>query len=208
MLTRKLKSPTLLGTFTILAISETNLIGIATASGSTNVGDRVPHAKPGVGVIATQAYTNIVYGIKGLKLLMEGWSPEQALTKLLMEDLERSMRQVAMMDFKGRKAVFTGSDVPEYYAEIIRDDYIVVGNLLSTKEVISSMAREFETSKGSLASRMVKALHAGSKSGGDKRGEKSAALTVVSGEKVETEIKVSMHEKPIEEISRRLKFQK
>jgi uncharacterized Ntn-hydrolase superfamily protein len=101
-----------LGTFTILAISQdSNLMGVATASGSINVGDRVPHAKPGIGVIATQAYTNVVYGIKGLELLQKGLSPEEALAKLLREDSERSMRQVAIMDFKRRKAVFTGSAV-------------------------------------------------------------------------------------------------
>lgn len=183
-------------------------MGVATASGSTNVGERVPHAKPGVGVIATQAYTNIAYGIKGLQLLREGLSPEQALAKLLREDSGRNMRQVAIIDFKRRKAVFTGSNVPEYWAEIMGENYIVIGNLLSTKDVVSSMAREFETSKGSLASRLVKALQAGSKSGGDKRGEKSSALLVVSGEKVEIEIKVGMHEQPIEELFRRLKSRK
>jgi uncharacterized Ntn-hydrolase superfamily protein len=198
-----------LGTFTILAISQdSNLMGVATASGSINVGDRVPHAKAGVGVIATQAYTNVVYGIKGLELLQKGLSPEEVLAKLLREDSERSMRQVAIMDFKRRKAVFTGSAVPECWAEVVGEDYVVIGNLLSTKDVVSSMARTFEVSKGDLASRMVNVLHVGSKSGGDKRGERSAALIIVSQEKVEIEIKVGMHEKPIEELSCRLKVAK
>jgi uncharacterized Ntn-hydrolase superfamily protein len=182
-------------------------MGVATASGSTNVGDRVPHAKPGVGVIATQAYTNIAYGVKGLKLLEQGLSPEHALVKLLMEDSERNMRQVAIMDFKRRKAVFTGSNVPEFWAEVVGEDYIVVGNLLSTKNVVNSIAKEFEVSKGSLVLRMAKALQVGSKSGGDKRGERSAALMVISNEKVEIEIKVGMHAQPIEELLRLLKSQ-
>jgi uncharacterized Ntn-hydrolase superfamily protein len=183
-------------------------MGIATASGSTNVGDRVPHAKPGIGVIATQAYTNVAYGIKGLELLQGGLSPEEALNKLLNEDMGRKMRQVAIMDFKMRKAVFTGSNVPEYYAEFVGEDYIVIGNLLSTRDVVKSMAKAFEVSNGSLALRMVNALQAGSKCGGDKRGERSAALIVVSNEKVEMEIKVDVHEQPVEELSRRLKSQK
>lgn len=209
MHTKASKTQASLGTFSILAISQdSSLMGVATASGSTNVGDRVPHAKPGIGVIATQAYTNVAYGIKGLELLQEGLSPEEALKKLLNEDIERNMRQVAIMDFKGRKAVFTGSDVPKHCAEFVGEDFIVIGNLLSTKGVVNSMAREFETSKGSLASRLLKALQAGSESGGDKRGERSAALIVVSGERVEVEIRVGMHEHPIEELFRRLNFQK
>lgn len=194
------------GTFSILAIShDSGLMGVATASGSTSVGDRVPHAKPRVGVIATQAYTNVTYGIKGLELLVKGLSPKESLDKLLMEDPDREMRQVAIMDFKGRKAVFTGVKTPEFRREIVGKDYVVLGNLLAGKEVVNSMAREFERSSGDLASRMVRALKAGSESGGDRRGEKSAALIVVGTEKVEVEIRVDMHETPIEELHRKLK---
>jgi uncharacterized Ntn-hydrolase superfamily protein len=193
------------GTFSILAISpDSKLMGVAVASGSTSVGDRVPHAKPGVGVIATQAYTNVAYGIQGLKLLAKGLSPKEALDRLLMEDPELELRQVAVMDFKRRKAVFTGAKAPEFRGEIVGEDYVVVGNLLSEKEVASSMAKEFECSCGDLAWRMTKALKAGSESGGDRRGEKSATLIVVGTEKVEVEIKVDKHVNPIEELFRKL----
>jgi uncharacterized Ntn-hydrolase superfamily protein len=195
------------GTFSILAISPgSKLMGVAVASGSTSVGDRVPHAKPGVGVIATQAYTNVAYGIKGLKLLSEGLIPEEALKRLLMEDPESELRQVAIMDFKKRKAVFTGAKAPEFRGELVGDDYIVIGNLLTRKEVVSSMAKEFENSSGDLICRLSTALKAGSESGGDKRGEKSAAIIIVGTQKVEVKINVNAHEKPIEELCRRLSF--
>ncbi len=194
-----------LGTFSILAISpDSRLMGVAVASGSTSVGDRVPHAKPGVGVIATQAYTNVAYGIRGLELLARGLSPEQTLDRLLMEDSGRELRQVAVMDFNGRKAVFTGVNAAEFRGEIVGDSYVVVGNLLAGKEVVKSMAEEFERSSGDLAWRMARALKAGSESGGDRRGEKSAALIVVSTEKLEVEIKVDKHANPIGELFRRL----
>ena len=206
METSKAKIPS--GTFSILAISsDSNLMGVAAASGSTHVGDRVPHAKPGIGVIATQAYTNTTYGIKGLELLTNGLTPQETLNTLLEEDPERNLRQVAIMDFKRRKAVFTGADAPKYHAEIMGDDYVVIGNLLSKKEVTSNMAQEFESSNGDLAWKMVKALKAGSESGGDKRGEKSAALVVIGTEKVEVEIAVDTHKNPIEELFRKLKSQ-
>jgi uncharacterized Ntn-hydrolase superfamily protein len=196
------------GTFSILAISHSSgSLGVAVASGSAHVGDRVPHAKPGVGVIATQAYTNIVYGIKGLELLRKGLSPTEALNKLLSEDSESEKRQVAIMDFKGRKAVFTGAGVPAYSSEIVGKDYVVMGNLLSTETVVASMAKAFESSSGNLALRLVGALEAGSKSGGDRRGEVSAALIVISSEKVEVEIKVGFHENPIEKLFQELRLQ-
>jgi len=194
------------GTFSILAISpNSKFMGVAVASGSTSVGDRVPHAKPGIGVVATQAYTNIVYGIKGLELLMKDLTPQETLKTLLEGDSERSLRQVAIMDFKRRKAVFTGANAPEFHAETMGKDYIVVGNLLAKNEVVSNMAEQFESSRGDLPWRMVKALKTGSESGGDKRGEKSAALIIVGKEKVEIEIKVDAYENPIEELFRKLK---
>jgi uncharacterized Ntn-hydrolase superfamily protein len=195
----------LTGTFSILTISpDSRLMGVAVASGSTSVGDRVPHAMPGVGVIATQAYTNVAYGIRGLELLAKGLSPKVAVDRLLMEDPERELRQVAIMDFKRRKAAFTGVNAPEFRGEIVGEDYVVVGNLLAGKEVVSSMATEFESSSGSLAWRMAGALKAGSESGGDRRGEKSAALIVVSTEKVEVEVKIDRHVNPIKELFRKL----
>jgi uncharacterized Ntn-hydrolase superfamily protein len=194
-----------LGTFSILAMSpDSRLMGVAVASGSTSVGDRVPHAKPGVGVIATQAYTNVAYGIKGLELLANGLSPKQTLDRLLMEDPRRELRQAAIMDFKRRKAVFTGVNAPEFRGEIVGESYVVIGNLLATKEVVKSMAEEFERYSGDLAWRMAKALKAGSECGGDRRGEKSAALIVISTEEVEVEIKVDEHVNPIGELFRRL----
>lgn len=194
-----------LGTFSILAISpDSRLMGVAVASGSTSVGDKVPHAKPGVGVIATQAYTNVAYGIKGLELLTKGLSPKQTLDRLLMKDSGRELRQVAIMDFKRRKAVFTGVKAPEFHGEIVGKDYVVIGNLLAEKEVVKSMAEEFERSSGDLAWRMARALKAGSECGGDRRGEKSVALIVVSTEEVEVEIKVDKHANPIGELFQKL----
>jgi uncharacterized Ntn-hydrolase superfamily protein len=195
------------GTFSIIAISpDSKLMGIAVASGSTSVGDRVPHAKPGIGIIATQACTNINYGIKGLEWLTKGLSPQEALNKLWEGDSERSLRQVAMMDFKRRKAVFSGINVPACSAEIVGEDCVAIGNLLSRKEVISNMAKQFESSSGDLALRLTQALKAGSQRGGDRRGEKSAALIVISTGRVEVEIKVGAHENPVEELLGKLKI--
>lgn len=203
---KRLRTEGLAGTFSILAISaNSKLMGVAVASGSTAVGDRVPHAKPGIGVVATQGYTKVVYGIKGLKLLANGLSPREALDRLLMEDHGRELRQVAVMNFKRRRAVFTGANVPYWRGEAAGEDYVVIGNLLAGKNVVPSIAERFERTSGDLALRMVKALEAGSESGGDRRGERSAALVVAGLEKVEVRIKVHKHKSPIEELTRKLR---
>jgi uncharacterized Ntn-hydrolase superfamily protein len=121
-----------------------------------------------------------------------------------MEDPQKELRQAAIMDFKMRKATFTGVKAPDFCGEVVGKDYIAIGNLLTRKEVVNSMAKEFENSSGDLASRLSIALKVGSESGGDQRGEKSAALIVVSARKVETKIKIDMHEDPIAELRRKL----
>ena len=70
--------------------------------------------------------------------------------------------------------------------------------------MVSSMAREFNNSGDKLAWRLARALKAGSESGGDRRGEKSAVLIVVGTEGVEVEIRIDKHAKPIRELLRRL----
>ncbi len=196
-----------IGTFSILAISPNReLMGVATATGVKSVSDRVPHTKPGVGVIATQAYTNVAYGVKGLELLTMGLTPQEVLDRVLIEDTESELRQAAIMDFKGRKATFTGAKAPKWHGEIIGENYIAIGNLLVGKKVLTSMAKEFEASGGSLAWKMAKALKAGSKSGGDRRGEISAALIVVDTEKVVANLRVDFHKNPIEELLHKLEI--
>ena len=195
------------GTFSILASSpDSKLMGVAVASGSISVGDRVPHAKPGVGVIATQAHTNVAYGINGLELLAKGLSPKDVLERLLYEDSGRELRQVAIMDFKRRKAFFTGASVPDWHGEAAGESYVVIGNLLAGENVVLSIAEEFERTRGELAWRMVRALKAGSEAGGDRRGEKSAAIIVVDRRKVKVKMKVDEHEDPVEELIRKLGF--
>jgi len=137
------------GTFSIVArSSKFGLLGVAVASGSISVGNRVPHAKPGVGVVATQAYTNIAYGTKGLELMEGGTLPKEALDRILNEDSGRELRQVAMMDAEGNKAVFTGGRVPKWCRESSGKDYIAIGNLLARREVVDRMAEEFERIRG------------------------------------------------------------
>jgi uncharacterized Ntn-hydrolase superfamily protein len=70
------------------------------------------------------------------------------------------------------------------------------------------MAKQFERSREDLATKMVEALKAGRQAGGDRRGERSAALIVVNTERVEVEIKVDASRKPIEDLSRQLRLRR
>ncbi|MEM2936845.1 MAG: DUF1028 domain-containing protein, partial [Candidatus Bathyarchaeia archaeon] len=140
----------------------------------------VPHVEAGVGAIATQAHTNVLYGIEGLRLLKGGFPPQAALDAMLKRDPDREFRQVIIIDALGRTAAFTGKETQDWKGHRTGKDYAVAGNLLTGGEVLEAMAQSFEGSEGWLAERLMKALEAGQEAGGDRRGRVSAALLVAS----------------------------
>ncbi len=167
-------------TYSIVALDfESKLIGVGVASGSVAVGSRVPWARAGVGGVATQAYTNPMIGVWVLRFLEEGYNAGEALFRALAMDSSPSMRQVAVVSAKGDVATHTGNNVPRHYAEYRGHGYACVGNMLVSKRVVEEMCKVFNESKGSLAERLLQALEAGHREGGDIRGDHSAAILVV-----------------------------
>jgi uncharacterized Ntn-hydrolase superfamily protein len=195
-----------LTTFSMVArCPKTLTLGVCVSTAVPAVGSRVPHVEAGVGAIATQAKTNILYGINGLKLLKKGWSPQAALEAMLKEDPDRESRQVIIIDRDGRTAAFTGKETIDWKGHLIGDDYVVAGNMLVDGGVIEAMAQTFESSAGELAERLLKALEAGQETGGDKRGRVSAALVVASkqrGTEPILDLRVDEHPNPVKELRR------
>jgi D-amino-acid oxidase len=168
------------GTFSIVARDPaTGELGVGVHSRAFAVGSRVPHAKAGVGAIATQASTNVAYGVEGLALLEKGISPEDVVTRLTGVDERRDRRQLAVLDASGRVKAYTGSGTNAWAGHIEGENYSVQGNILAGEAVVKEMARAFERTKGELAERLMAALDAAQAAGGDKRGVQSAALLVV-----------------------------
>jgi uncharacterized Ntn-hydrolase superfamily protein len=160
----------------------TGQLGVAVQSHWFSVGSVVPWAEAGVGAVATQSFVDPSYGKNGLDLLRAGASAPDALKTLLARDSARDVRQVAMIDARGRVAAHTGAkDIPSA-GHIVGTNYSVQANLMLNDAVWPAMARAFESAKGDLADRMLAALDAAQTAGGDIRGRQSAALIVVTGQ--------------------------
>src|SRR5688572_7043932 len=82
----------------------TGQLGVAVQSHWFSVGSVVPWAEAGVGAIATQSFVDPSYGKNGLDLMRTGTSAPDALKTLLAKDAGRDVRQVAMIDARGRVA--------------------------------------------------------------------------------------------------------
>ena len=83
-------------------------LGVAVQSRAFGVG-LCAWARPGVGAIATQSFTERSYGPRGLDLLAAGESPADALAQLVEADEQRDFRQVAFLAADGRTAAHTGA---------------------------------------------------------------------------------------------------
>ncbi len=180
-------------TFSIIAFDPaTNELGVGVQSRAFGAGAAVPYAKPGVGAVATQASANRLYGPKAIALLEQGLSPAEVVKRITDEDSGRDTRQVAVIDTKGRSAVYTGKRVIDrnsdpkdlvhlggYAGHVTGITFSAQGNTLASEEVVKAMAAAYENGKGSMAERLMDALDAGQSKGGDTRGMQSAGILVV-----------------------------
>lgn len=169
-----------LNTFSIVGYDpETGELGVAVASKFLAVGALAPYAKARVGAIATQSWVNLEYGSKGLELLAEGLSPDEVLAKLVETDEGRELRQVGIVDAKGRSVTYSGNECYSWAGGIAGPNFACQGNILVDENTVKAMAEAFQTAQGDLADRLLQALLAGQEAGGDSRGKQSAALLVV-----------------------------
>jgi uncharacterized Ntn-hydrolase superfamily protein len=181
-------------------------MGAAVQSHWFSVGPIVPWAQVGVGAVATQANAEISYGPHALELLAGGADAATALAQLLAEDPGRASRQVAVVDSEGRVAAHTGASCMPFAGDAQGDAVSCQANIMASERVWPAMLDAYETAAGPLAARLMAALNAAERAGGDVRGRQSAAIIVVpaSGNPWDTvlSLRVEDHPEPLEELAR------
>jgi len=200
-------------TFSIVAADPAaGEVGVAVASRFFAVGTVVPHARAGVGAVATQAHANTSFGPHGLSLLSHGNNPKRVLEVLLGNDKGRSKRQVGLVTASGASASYTGTGCNAWAGGRSGPNYAVQGNILTGEEVVAAMEKAFLSTTGRpLGARLYAAIEAGDAAGGDSRGKQSAALLVCRKEggyggytDRAIDIRVDDHPEPIRELGRLL----
>ena len=179
-------------------------LGIAISSRPMCVGSICPAIRAGVGAIATQAWTNPYLPERILPRLEAGEAPEAALGAVMADEVEAAYRQVGVVDAQGRTAAFTGEAADPAKGHRLGDQVSIQGNMLSSEDVLDAMAEAYARAPaGDFARRLLAALAAGQKAGGDARGERSAALRIVAGESWPfVDLRVDHHETPVHELIR------
>ncbi len=192
-------------TWSIIARDQdTGRLGIAVASRFFAVGAVVPHVKPGIGGIATQALVNSFYGSEGLRLLEEGRGAADAVSALIAADPGREHRQVHAMDCHGRIGAHTGRNCVRWCGHLAGASFSVAGNMLAGAGALEATAETYERiTVLSFAHRLIAAMRAGEAAGGDKRGKQSAALVICGEEEwPDLDLRVDDHADPLAELER------
>lgn len=201
-------------TYSIVARDpDTGQLGVAVQSHWFSVGSVVPWVEAGVGAVATQSLTEVTYGPLGIELMRTGKTPEQALAGLVEADDHPEWRQVGMIDTLGNRAAHTGSQCIREAGHVIGENFIVMANLMEKSTVWEAMAEAFRNSSGDLSERMLAALEAAQREGGDIRGRQSAAMIVVRGRPTGLDyrdrlidLRVEDHPNPVAELRRLVKL--
>lgn len=180
-------------TFSILAMdSATGEIGGAVQSRVFSVGNGVLWAEAGIGAVATQAIVDVSYGPQAIALLKQGMSAEQVVKQVWATDPDprptdwsKQGRQFAVIDAKGNVFAYTGPKATEWAGHkscsASGARCTAQGNILAGAAVVDSMVAGYERTAGQhLSLRLMEALDAGQRAGGDKRGMQSAAMLIVN----------------------------
>lgn len=199
-------------TYSIVACDpNTRACGVAVQTNNLAVGASVPYAQAGVGALASQFETNPHYGSRGLALLAQGLDVEDVPKRLLAEDgnfdgAGPEARQVGIVSVDGRVANYTGDVAQQAAWAGVRSGsgYSIQGNGLVGPQVADAMERAFLHTSGLLAERLMAALLAGDRAGGQRTGRESAALLVRTREgwPIDIDLRIDDASDPVGELQR------
>jgi uncharacterized Ntn-hydrolase superfamily protein len=147
---------------------------------------------------------NPLYGPAGIDLLADGVAPDEVVARLTDADAGRAQRQLHAIGVCGRAAAYTGKSCIDGCGHRAYDDFSVAGNMLVGTDVLDATVAAYAAGAGlPLAERLIAAMDAGERAGGDKRGKQAAALRIHRDEDYPSlDLRVDDHEEPLAELRR------
>jgi uncharacterized Ntn-hydrolase superfamily protein len=180
----------------------TGAFGVAISSSSPAVGSRCPNVRAGVGAVSTQNVTDPSLGPALLDALQSGLGAHEALAKVSSVATHPEFRQLTVVDNTGESAVYSGEKSLGINAEVTAKNVAAAGNMLANSDVIHAMVNSFNaTSDNELADRLIQALEAGVKAGGEAGPVHSAAVIVATEVSwPTTNLRIDWDENPISKL--------
>ncbi len=159
--------------------AKSGAFGVAITTSSIAVGARCPHARAGVGAVATQNVTDPNLGPMLLDLMSQGMSARDSIDSIIRDRPHIEFRQLTAVDRNGNSASFSGANILGTHGVSEQRDCVAAGNLLKSASLPQVMTAAFAANASQhLAERLLRSLEAGLDSGGEEGPVHSAALIV------------------------------
>ena len=191
-------------TYSIVAKDKkTSAIGIAVASRFFACGGMVPFVARNTAV-ASQAFCNPLWGIEGRDRLNAGEKANNVLNDFVDRDAGQSIRQAHMIDMYGDIHAHTGSDCVDWAGHASANLVSVAGNMLVGENVVRDTLTSYQDNiNEDFLERLLLAMDAGEKAGGDKRGRQAAGIIIHMGQDYPwLDLRVDDHADPLAELRR------
>ena len=191
-------------TYSIVAKDKkTSAIGIAVASRFFACGGMVPFVARNTAV-ASQAFCNPLWGIEGRDRLNAGEKANKVLNDFVDRDAGQSIRQAHMIDMYGDIHAHTGSDCVDWAGHASANLVSVAGNMLVGENVVRDTLTSYQDNiNEDFLDRLLLAMDAGEKAGGDKRGRQAAGIIIHMGQDYPwLDLRVDDHADPLAELRR------
>lgn len=190
-------------TFSLLVRdAENGEMGAAAATGAYCVGGWVLRGRFDSGLSASQgAAPSTFWGDNVLDGMRAGQSATEALQETIAPDDNRNWRQLAALDRQGVAAAHSGNCNTDWCGHILQRGSVAAGNILSGRHVLEELLTTYEGSKDGMANKLVMALRAAQKAGGDKRGLQSAALLVLAPDRPPLSLRIDMSRTPLDDLA-------
>lgn len=177
--------------------------GIAISSSSPAVAARCAWTRARVGAACTQNITDPRLGPALLERMAKGDSARAAMAAVTAEEPLIEWRQLTAIDRNGVTSAWSGARTLGTYRTSEGRDCVAAGNLLANSQVPAAMVETFAgLSDTDLAGRLVNALTAGIRAGGEAGPVHSAGLIVVSDVPWPvTDLRVDWSQDPVAELT-------
>ncbi len=191
-------------TWSILARDPaTGTLGVAVASRFFAVGAICPFVEGRVAALATQALVNPMYAVHALPRLRAGEAPDAVLSSLVGADPGADQRQFHVLNAAGLIAQHTGVKCVPWCGHVRAENVSVAGNMLAGEATVRATLDAYLAASGTMTERLLTAMEAGEKAGGDKRGKQSAGVKIASADPYpDLDIRADDHPDPLAELRR------
>ncbi len=192
-------------TFTAVArCPRSGMLGVGIATRAVAVGNRCPIVRPGFGAASVQLIADPRQTQLCGRLLDLGYSATKVLAELEASDPHIVRRQIGIVDSYGNTAAYSGLTNGSFSGHILGRQFVAMGNGVVSEGVVQAIAASMESSEAEdLGDRLMAAIEAGGRAGGQAEGQFSAALLVFDTEPfAHLDLRVDYHADAIAEMRR------